>query len=236
MRDVPAAVLAGGLATRLGSAVAEMPKALVEVAGRPFIEHQLELLRKSGVQRVVLCLGHRGEQIEAHLGDGRALGLELAYSYDGPRLLGTGGALRQAAPLLGHTFWVLYGDSYMDIDYGAVLADYLSRPTLGIMTVLRNDNRWDRSNVAFRDGELVRYDKKAPTPDMTHIDYGVSLLRRVALFRVPADQPYDLADLYRDLVADGQMRGHEVSRRFYEIGTPASLEETRRFLAGRAGE
>jgi NDP-sugar pyrophosphorylase family protein len=234
MRDVPAAVLAGGLATRLGPIVSELPKALVDVGGRPFIEHQLELLRRNGVRRVVLCLGHRGRQVEAHLGDGASLGLEIAYSYDGPQLLGTGGALRRAAPLLGHVSWVLYGDSYMDIDYAAVLEDFLSRPALGVMTVLRNDDRWDRSNAVFRDGRLLRYDKKARTPDMTHVDYGVSLLRRVALFRVPEGEPYDLADLYRDLVAEGVMRGHEVTQRFYEIGTPESLEETRRYLAGPA--
>jgi NDP-sugar pyrophosphorylase family protein len=232
MGDVPAAILAGGLATRLGPLVSEVPKALVDIAGRPFIEHQLELLRRNGVRRVVLCVGHRGEQIEARLGDGASLGLDLAYSHDGPRLLGTGGALRRAAELLGHTFWVLYGDSYMDIDYAAVLADHLSSPTLGTMTVLRNDDRWDRSNAVFRDGRLVRYDKKARTPEMTHIDYGVSLLRRVALLRIPPDEPYDVADLYRDLVQEGQMRGYEVTRRFYEIGTPEGLAETRRFLGG----
>lgn len=236
MGDVSAAVLAGGLATRLGPLASEVPKALVDVGGRPFIEHQLELLRRNGVRRVVLCLGHRGEQIEEHLGDGGSLGLELLYSHDGPRLLGTGGAVRRAAPLLGDVFWVLYGDSYMDIDYGAVLADFLSRPALGIMTVLRNQDRWDRSNAVFRDGRLLRYDKKARTPEMTHIDYGVSLLRREALLRVPPDEPHNIAELYRDLVADGQMRGHEVSRRFYEIGSPEGLEETRSFLSGRARE
>ena len=229
--DVPAAVLAGGRATRLGPLAAEVPKALVDVGGRPFIEHQLALLRKNGIRRVVLCVGHRAEQIEARLGDGRALGVDIAYSRDGEKLLGTGGALRQAAPLLGPLFFVVYGDSYMDIDYQAVFRDYQTRSVLGVMTVLRNEDRWDRSNAVFHDGRLLRYDKKERTPDMTHIDYGVALLRRIALLRIPEGEPYDLADLYRDLVADGRMAGHEVTRRFYEIGTPESLEETRRFLA-----
>jgi MurNAc alpha-1-phosphate uridylyltransferase len=234
MADVPAAVLAGGLATRLRPVTETIPKALVEVAGRPFVDHQLDLLRRHGMRRVVLCLGYRGEQVEAHLGDGSSRSLELCYSYDGPRLLGTGGALKRAAPLLGDIFWVLYGDSYMDIDYRGVLDDFLSRDVLGLMTVLRNDDRWDRSNVVFREGTLVRYDKKAHTPDMSHIDYGVALLRAAALEHVPPDSPCDLADLYHALVEEGRMAGHEVTRRFYEIGTPEGLEETRRHLSAEA--
>src|SRR5262249_25567753 len=203
-----------------------VPKALVEVAGRPFIDHQLALLRRHGVKRVVLCLGYRGEQVEAYLGAGEAHGLDLRYAYDGERLLGTGGALRRAARLLGEALWVIYGASYMDIDYGAVLADFRGRDVLGLMTVLHNDGRWDQSNVVFRDGQLVRYDKRRRSPEMTYIDYGVALLRRRALERIPPEQPYDLAELYSALVAEGQMVGYEVTQRFYEIGTPAGLEET----------
>lgn len=232
--EVPVALLAGGLATRLRPITTTIPKALVEVAGRPFIDHQLALLKRNGIRRVVLCLGYLGEQVEAHLGDGSALGMELRYSHDGSKLLGTGGALRRALPLLGEAFWVMYGDSYMDIDYPAVLADFAGRDVLGLMTVLHNDNSWDTSNVVFHDGRLLRYDKRARLPEMSHIDYGVSLLRRAALERLPADQPCDLADLYSALVAEGQMAGHEVSRRFYEIGSPRGLEETRDYLVRRA--
>src|SRR3954466_3570200 len=120
--DVPVALLAGGLATRLRPITTRIPKALVEVAGRPFIDHQLALLRRNGIRRVVLCLGYLGEQVQAYLGDGRAIGMQLRYSFDGERLLGTGGALRRAVPLLGQVCWVMYGDSYLDIDYQAVLA------------------------------------------------------------------------------------------------------------------
>jgi len=160
--------------------------------------------------------------------------MELRYSYDGPRLLGTGGSLRRAAPLLGELFWVVYGDSYTDIDYRGVLSEFARRDVLGLMTVLRNDDRWDRSNVVFRDGRLIRYDKHARTPEMTHIDYGVALLRRAALERIPSDQPSDLADLYRELVDEGLMAGHEVMRRFYEIGSPEGLQETRVFFEKEA--
>ena len=233
--EVPAALLAGGLATRLRPVTQKIPKALVELAGKPFIDHQLELLRQNGICRVVLCLGYLGEQVEAHLGDGSKFGMELRYSYDGDKLLGTGGAIRRAAHLLGDVFWVMYADSYMDIDYRAVLEDFASRDALGMMTVLRNENRWDRSNVVFRDGTLIRYDKRRQTPDMEYIDYGVALLRRKALERIPAGEVFDLADLYTQLVAEGQMAGHEVHDRFYEIGTPASLEEARKYLGKKVG-
>ena len=228
--DIPLALLAGGLAKRLGGVTGNIPKAMVEIAGRPFIEHQLALLKRNGLRRVVLCVGHMGEQIEKHLGNGASFGLELRYSYDGPELLGTGGALRRAAKLLDKVFFVMYGDSYTDIDYRAVLQSFEASDALGLMTVLRNDNRWDRSNVIFRNGRLLSYDKRQPTPDMNYVDYGVAMLRREALERIPADQPYDLAELYSALVAQHQMIGYEVTNRFYEIGTPESLEETRAYL------
>jgi NDP-sugar pyrophosphorylase family protein len=231
--DVPVAILAGGRATRLGPVAASVPKAMVDVAGRPFIDHQLALLRRQGLRRAVLCLGHLGQQVEAHLGDGARAGMALSYSYDGDTLLGTGGALRRARPLLGDAFFVMYGDAYLDIDYRAMLGAFPGRPVLGLMAVLRNEGRWDRSNVLFRDGRLLRYDKNAPTPDMRHIDYGVALLRGAAMDRIPPDGPSDLAALYRDLVAEGLMAGHEVERRFYEIGSAAGLEEARAHLAAR---
>lgn len=234
--DVPVAVLTGGLATRLRPMTHSVPKALVPVAGRPFIDHQLTLLHRHGVRRVVLCLGHLGDQIRARVGAGTSYGLEVRYSADGPRLLGTGGALRQAAPLLGEAFWVLYGDSYLDFDYAAALDHFDARPAAhGLMMVFANHDRWDRSNVVFRDGQLVRYDKRAQTPDMTHIDYGAALLRRAALGQMPPDEPYDLADLYAGLVARGEMIGYEVTQRFYEIGSPEGLRETAARLGAEAG-
>jgi NDP-sugar pyrophosphorylase family protein len=233
IHDTPVALLAGGLATRLRPLTVTIPKALVEVAGRPFIDHQLELLAANGIRRVVLCLGYRGEQVERHLGPS-AFGLELAYSHDGPRLLGTGGAVRRALPLLGEAFWVLYGDSYLDFAYAAVFAHFRGSGALGLMTVLRNEDRWDRSNVVFRAGRLVCYSKRAPSPEMTHIDYGAALLRREAVAQLADDQVCDLADLYSDLVARGEMVGHEVTQRFYEIGSPRGLEETQAYLLARA--
>jgi NDP-sugar pyrophosphorylase family protein len=235
LADVPAAILCGGLATRLGPITQTLPKAMVEVAGRPFIDHQLDLLRRNGFGRVVLCLGHLGEQIQSHLGDGRRFGMTIDYCRDGDQLVGTGGALRRAAGLLGETCWVLYGDSYMDIEYAEVLADFDHRPAdLAMMTVMRNDDRWDRSNAVFEDGRVMRYDKRNKTTSMRFIDYGVGLLRREALLRIPPDRAFDLADLYSALSAEGRLAGYEVFNRFYEIGTPQSLEEARAYLLARS--
>lgn len=230
----PAAILAGGLATRLRPITATIPKALVDVGGVPFIDHQLALLRRNDITHVVLCLGYLGEQVQAHLGNGMTYGVDVQYSFDGDRLLGTGGALRRALPLLGEQFWIMYGDSYMDIDYSAVLARFEASDALGLMTVLRNGNRWDRSNVVFSNGELLHYDKRVQTPEMEYIDYGVALLRREALERIPPNTPYDLADLYSSLVDERQMIGYEVSQRFYEIGSPGGLEETRIYIQQRS--
>src|SRR5262249_7557493 len=152
-----------------------------EVAGRPFIDHQLALLRRHGTRRVVLCLGHLGEQVERHVGDGSAFGLEVRCSHDGERLLGTGGGVGPARALLGEVFWVLYGDSYLDFEYGAALAVFSAWAGLGLMTAYRNEGRYDKSNLVFRGGRPVCYDKRARQADMTHIDYGASLLRRQAL-------------------------------------------------------
>ncbi len=229
MASVPVALLAGGLATRLRPISETLPKALVEVAGRPFIDHQLSLLSRHGVRRVVLCVGYRGELIEAHLGR-RAYGIDLDYSYDGPQLLGTGGSLRRAAPLLGEVSWVLYGDSYMDIDYQAIWASFVSANASALMVVMRNEGRWDTSNAVFRNGALVRYDKRKRDDEMAYIDYGVALLRREIVERIPDGEPSDLADLYTALVAEGAMVGYEVTNRFYEIGSPQGLAETRAYL------
>jgi NDP-sugar pyrophosphorylase family protein len=226
MASVPVAVLAGGLATRLRPLTETVPKALVEVAGKPFVDHQLALLARHGVKRVVMCLGYLGEQVEQHLRDGSAWGIEITYSFDGETRLGTGGALRRALPMLGDLCWVVYGDSYMNIDYRAVLDFFGRSNALGVMTVLENRNRWDRSNAVFKDGDLLRYDKRVPSEEMTHIDYGVGLLRREAVEMIPAGQPYDLADLYSRLVAERKMIGYEVTERFYEIGSPEGLAET----------
>ena len=225
LADWPVALLAGGLATRLRPITERIPKALVVVADQPFLSHQLRLLRTAGIRKVVLCVGYRGEMIEKEFGDGGSFGVELGYSFDGTELLGTGGALKKALPLLGDKFMVLYGDSYLPIDYATPARAFAGSGKPGLMTVFRNENRWEPSNVWFEDGEIKRYDKKQLTPEMKHIDYGLGLLRPEALLIWPNDRPFDLANVYQDLIGKRQLAGYEVERRFYEIGSPQGLAE-----------
>lgn len=219
------AILAGGLATRLRPITEKIPKSLVPVAGKPFLTHQLALLKKQGLRRVVLCVGHLGEMIQADYGNGAALGMELDYSFDGPKLLGTGGAIKQALPKLGRQFFVLYGDSYLPVEYQPVAACFECSGKLGLMTVYRNEGRYDTSNVVFRNGEIAVYDKKARLPEMQHIDYGLSVFQASVFEAWPAEKPFDLAEVMQELVASRQLAGCEVSDRFYEIGSPAGLAE-----------
>jgi NDP-sugar pyrophosphorylase family protein len=228
----PVCILAGGVGSRLGGAVSTTPKPLLEVAGEPFLLHQLRLLARHGATRAVLCVGHLGELIERTVGPER-FGIQISYSHDGPELLGTAGAIRRALPLLGHVFHVLYGDTYLRIDYRAVEAAFRQSGAPALMTVLRNRGQWDVSNATLEAGWVVRYDKAQPSAEMEWIDYGLGVLRPSALDAAP-DAP-DLADVYRELARGGELAGFEARERFYEIGTPAALAEAEAFLAGRAG-
>jgi NDP-sugar pyrophosphorylase family protein len=208
-----------------------VPKALVEVAGRPFVEHQLALLARHGVRRVVLCVGHLGEQVERHVADGSRFGLEVAFSFEKPRLLGTAGALRYALPLVGDRFFVLYGDAYLPCAYRVVGERFNSAGKAALMTVFRNADRWDRSNVEFANGVIVRYDKRVHEPSMHHIDYGLGVLSRAAIELVPAGQPYDLERLYQRLLERGELVGFEVYERFYEVGSFSGIRDLSAYLS-----
>jgi NDP-sugar pyrophosphorylase family protein len=223
--DFPVAILAGGLATRLRPLTQKVPKLLVEVAGEPFFSHQLRLLKNAGLTKIVLCVGNLGELIADRYADGREWGVHIDYSFDGPKLLGTGGALIHALPLLGDAFYVLYGDSYLPIDYRDVGRAFLASGRPGLMTVYENRGHYDSSNVWFEDGKIRVYDKKNPVPQMHYIDYGMGLLRASGLDGWSRDAVVDLADVYGRLVATGNLAGYEVSQRFYEIGSPAGLQE-----------
>lgn len=232
--ELPVAILAGGRATRLGPITANVPKLLVEVAGEPFFSHQLRLLRISGLTRIVLCVGHLGEMIVDRYGDGSKCGVRIDYSFDGPNLLGTGGALIRALPLLGTAFYVLYGDSYLPIDYLDVGHAFLASGKLGLMTVFENRGRYDASNVWFADRRIKVYDKKNKKPQMHHIDYGLGLLRARALDGWSRDDVVDLAAVYGRLVAEDQLAGYEVKQRFHEIGSPEGLKELDALLRARS--
>jgi D-sedoheptulose 7-phosphate isomerase len=221
---LPAAILSGGLATRLRPVTETIPKSLIEVAGEPFVAHQLRLLRARGIERVVLCVGFLGEMIRDFVGDGSRFGMRVEYSFDGPVLLGTGGALRQALPLLGERFFVVYGDSYLPCDYRSIEEHFVASGKRGLMTVFANDGLYDSSNVEFSDGVPVAYDKKNRTPRMRHIDYGLGLFHRSVFDELPQG-PCDLASIYQDLLAHGDLAAVEVPERFYETGSFAGIKE-----------
>jgi len=227
---LPVAILAGGLASRLRPITESIPKALVPVAGSAFIEHQLALLASQGYSRVVLCVGHLGEMIQAHLGDGASRGMQIEYAFDGPQLLGTGGALLRARPLLGDAFFVLYGDTYLPCDFRAVEQAFRDSLKPALMTVLRNDDKWDTSNTVFSDGRVLRYDKHARSPEMRYIDYGLGALKSDTLEGRPPHSPFDIGELYAKLAEQGELAGFQVHRRFYEIGSLQGLADAETYL------
>jgi NDP-sugar pyrophosphorylase family protein len=230
---LPVAILAGGLATRMKPYTEQVPKSLLDVHGKPFAARQLECMAERGVRRVVLCVGHRGEMIRQVIGDGGQFGVHVRYSDEGAVLLGTGGALKKALPLLGAAFLVLYGDSLLECDYEEAERRFLESGKKGLMTVYRNDGRYDASNVLFADGRIRLYDKVRRVPEMSHIDYGLGVLSSRAFDDVPDGVPVDLAVIYQNLLAEDELAGLEVFQRFYEIGSPAGLADTRRYFEAK---
>jgi NDP-sugar pyrophosphorylase family protein len=224
-------VLAGGLGTRLGELTATTPKPLIEVAGSPFLDHQLSLLSTQGVRRAVLCVGYLGEQIEHTLGPKR-FGITLSYSYDKPGLDGTLGAIRRALPLLDDRFLYFYGDAYLRIDCRVAFERWKASGLLGMMAIFRNRGHLDVSNAEF-DGQLVtKYDKRHPTPEMEWIDFGMGGLSHAAVEGTSAADT-DLAELHSALASQRQLLGIESTERFYEIGSPRALAETEAYLASK---
>lgn len=224
------AILCGGLATRLRPITETIPKSLVPVNGEPFLQHQLRLLQSKGVRDVVLCIGHLGEMIQDFAKDGRDFGLSVRYSFDGAPLLGTAGAIRKALPLLGKSFFVLYGDSYLDCDYAAIADAFAASHKRGLMTIYRNEGHFDTSNVEAENGVILRYDKKQRTPQMRYIDYGLGVFQAPVFADLPPNEVCDLADVYQFLLQDGQLAAYEVGERFYEIGSPVGIADLERYL------
>lgn len=211
-----------------------IPKSLIEVNGTPFIVHQLRLLRASGIRRVVLCVSYLGSMIQDAIEDGSSFDLQVDYSFDGAALLGTGGAIKNALGKLGESFFVMYGDSYLACDYEAIARNFESAGVLGMMTVFRNDGKWDASNVEFNGENIVAYNKTDRTPGMRYIDYGLGTFRAQAFAGVPDRGTCDLESVYNDLLRRNQLAAFEVRERFYEIGSPAGLRETAQYLAAHS--
>lgn len=224
------AILAGGLATRLRPLTAEIPKSLIQIQGKPFLKYQLDSLKKGGVEDIVLCVGYLGEQIERYFGNGKEFGVNISYSYEGKNLLGTAGALKNAQNLLEDTFFTMYGDSYLFLDFSVVMSYFKNQDKLALMTVYKNCDRYDESNTVIA-GNLVKYySKKEKTEGMVYIEYGANIFRKEVLEFIPEDQPYTLEALFPKLIEQEQLLAYEMPKRFYQIGSPQGLEEFKRYV------
>lgn len=237
----PCVILAGGLGTRMRSRTGPLPKALIPVAGHPFVHHQLAWLAGQGVTSVVLCIGYQGEALRAFVGDGRRWRLSVTYVDEGLDLRGTAGALRLALDegALPPEFLVLYGDSYLPVSLPLVVEAFERSGLPALMTVFRNEGRWEHSNVRYEAGRVVLYHKGHADPDaggLHFVDYGLSVLARdVVASLVAPGQVVDLAAVFHRLSVDGALAGHEVHERFFEVGSPAGLRDLEEHLVGREG-
>jgi NDP-sugar pyrophosphorylase family protein len=218
-------ILAGGLGTRLRPLTSRVPKVLIPIGGKPFLHHQIDLLKRQGIRDIVLCVGHLGEQVQDYFGDGRWLGVRIRYSEEEDHLLGTAGAIKNAEALLGDDFFLMYGDSYLMIDYREVMRYFRRFDRLGLMVVWRNVDRFERSNVIVEGNLVTAYNKDQKSPDMVYINYGLSVLREEALAFIPAGRPFSQEEFYQTLIDQGELLAFEVEQRFYEIGSPKGLEE-----------
>jgi NDP-sugar pyrophosphorylase family protein len=233
---LPLAILAGGFATRLGSLTKDTPKCLIEVNGRPFVDWQLDLLIKNGFTDFVFCISYRSEKIQDYLEDGSSKGIQIQYSLDGDRQLGTGGAISNAVPLLGDKFGVVYGDSYLPINYCEVEDFFIDSNLLAVMTVFKNDGLFDSSNVEYSEGLLKEYQKENRNPRMRHIDYGLSYFNSNAFKTYPKGEFFDLSNMCSDLVKQKKISGFEVKQRFYEIGSVRGIEDFASYLERHSDE
>ena len=225
------AILAGGLATRMKPLTDRVPKSLLEIGGKAFLTYQLDLLKKEGIRDIVLCISYLGEQIQEYFDDGRNYGMNIRYSHENERLLGTAGALKNAEQLLQDQFFVMYGDSYLFLDFAAAKYYFDKYSKLGLMSVYKNYDCYDRSNVVIGDNLVKQYDKKKKTREMIYIDYGASILRKKALELVPQNQVYSMEELFTRLIEQEELLAYEVNKRFYQIGSPEGLEEFRRYVS-----
>jgi NDP-sugar pyrophosphorylase family protein len=212
-----------------------VPKSMLDVGGRPFVDWQLERLASSGFREVVMCVAHLGEQIRAHVGDGARFGVRVLWSDEGPELLGTGGAIRRALGVLAPVFLVTYGDSYLPFDYAEPLRALEAHGDCdGVMAVYRNMRQWDASNVVTDGAWVLRYEKGLADAAFDHIDYGATALRREVVAQLPEGRPVGLDALQRELAQRKRLRACVAHERFFEIGSPEGLAALDRYLRTRA--
>ena len=226
---LPVAILAGGLGTRLGNETLNKAKILIDIAGKPFISRQLNYLSDQGIKDIVICVGHLGHQIKDYIGNGSKYNLKVSYSEDGDQLLGTGGSIKKACKILDKNFFILYGDSFLPIDFSLIEKAYFQETKPALMTVLKNQDNWDKSNAYFND-KSVSYNKKNPQKNMNYIDYGLNVVKDSIFKNFPSNKPFDLADVFEDLSNKSLLAGIEIYDRFYEIGSVNGLNDTIEFF------
>jgi len=227
-------ILAGGFATRLGQLTINRPKSLVDILGKPFLAYQLELLQAGGITDIVLCIGHLGKQIQDIFGDGSKYGVRIRYSQE-DRPLGTAGALKNAESLLDDTFFVMYGDSYLFLDFPKLMAYFVSQNKLGLDTIFKNNDSYDKSNIVIKGNLVTRYSKTEKTKDMIYIDYGAAIFRKEVLQLIPENRFSPVEELFLRLIELEQLLAFEVKERFYEIGSPRGLKDFEEFAVHRLG-
>lgn len=219
-------IIAGGLATKLEGLSINTPKSMIRVGDKPFLQYQIELLKKSNVKNIVLCIGHLGNQIKEYFGSGGRFNVEIKYSEDGEKLLGTGGALKKAESLLEDNFMLMWGDSYLLLDYKNIWDTFLGNNNKeGLMVVYKNYNKRVPSNVIIKDGVVKLYDKQNLTPEMIYVDGGLSILRKSVLSRIPAEKPFAVETIFNQLSLERNLLAYETQQCFYEIGSVAGLKE-----------
>lgn len=222
-------ILAGGVGTRMRPLTYQIPKAMILIQGKPFLEYQLELLKKNNLNNILLCLGYLGEQIKDYFQDGKDMGMNIQYSFE-KELLGTGGALKKAENLLEDSFLVMYGDSYLPFDFQKAISFFKQFNKLGLMTVFHNMNKYEPSNVIIQGNLIKHYSKTETSPNMEYIDYGVSIFRKQALKLVLDNQIFDLSQLHQSLIKKKEFLAYSVEQRFYQTGSPKGLEEFKQYI------
>lgn len=227
---LPVVILAGGMGKRLYPMTQTIPKSLILVARKAFIIHQLEYLREQGVKEVILCVNHLGEMIQNIIGNGENFSIKISYSYDGLISLGTDGAIVKSLPLLGDKFFILYGDTFLPINFNEIAETYKLNKMKVLMTVFKNENKWDKSNVMFCNNRLIKYDKYNPTEEMNYIDYGLSVVAASVFKDYSIGKNFDLADVYKNLSGSNNLAGFEVYERFYDIGSLSGFQETENYF------
>jgi NDP-sugar pyrophosphorylase family protein len=232
-KDIQVAIFAGGMATRLGELTKDIPKSMMKINGKPFIEYQMERLKEQGITDIIICSGHLGEQIERYIGDGKKYGLNVRYSHEDTPL-GTAGALKKAEKLLDDAFITMYGDSYLFLDYKSMFSYFLGRGKSAMMTVYKNYDRHERSNTSINDDMVTGYSKNGRTNDMVYVDYGAHIFRREVLEMIPGNRYFPLEELFPVLIARQQLLAFEVRERFYEIGSIQSIAEFSEYIRGKS--